>query len=72
MSVLRTSLLLAGLTALFLALGYVIGGQSGMVIALVVAIATNAFAYWNSDTMVLRMYDAQEVDARSAPELVGW
>ena len=71
MSMLRTSLLLAGLTALFLALGYLIGGQTGMVIALIIAIATNIFAYWNSDKMVLRMYNAQEVDRRSAPELVG-
>jgi heat shock protein HtpX len=71
MSMLRTALLLAGLTALFLVLGYVIGGQGGMLIALVIAIGTNIFAYWNSDKMVLRMYNAQEVDARSAPELVG-
>ena len=71
MSMLRTSLLLAGLTALFLALGYIIGGQSGMLIALVIAIATNLFAYWNSDRMILRMYNAQEVDAGSAPELAG-
>lgn len=71
MSMLRTALLLAGLTALFLALGYVIGGQGGMLIALAIAIATNIFAYWNSDKMVLRMYNAQQVDARSAPELVG-
>jgi heat shock protein HtpX len=71
MSMLRTFLLLAGLTALFLALGYVIGGQGGMLIALIIAIATNIFAYWNSDKMVLRMYNAREVDARSAPELVG-
>jgi heat shock protein HtpX len=71
MSILRTSLLLAALTALFLALGYVIGGQGGMLIALVIAIATNVFAYWNSDKMVLRMYNAQEVDAASAPQLVG-
>ena len=71
MSMLRTSLLLAGLTALFLALGYLIGGQTGMVMALIIAIATNIFAYWNSDKMVLRMYNAQEVDRRSAPELVG-
>lgn len=67
----RTAILLAGLTALFLAVGYMIGGESGMLIALLVAIATNAFAYWNSDKMVLRMYGAQPVDARSAPELWG-
>ena len=71
MSMLRTSLLLAGLTALFLALGWLIGGQNGMLIALAVAVATNAFAYWNSDAMVLRMYNAHEVDARSAPEFYG-
>ncbi len=71
MSMLRTSMLLAGLTALFLAVGWFIGGQTGMLIALVVAIGTNVFAYWNSDKMVLRMYGAQEVDVRSAPELYG-
>jgi heat shock protein HtpX len=49
--------------------GYLIGGQAGMVIALLVAGATNLFAYWNSDKMVLRMYGAREVDERSAPEL---
>jgi heat shock protein HtpX len=71
MGILRTSLLLAGLTALFLAVGWMIGGQTGMLIALVFAIGTNVFAYWNSDKMVLRMYNAHEVDARSAPELYG-
>ncbi|HRW61423.1 MAG TPA: zinc metalloprotease HtpX [Defluviicoccus sp.] len=71
MNTTRTAILLAGLTALFLAVGYMIGGGSGMLIALLVAIATNAFAYWNSDKMVLRMYGAQPVDARSAPELWG-
>jgi heat shock protein HtpX len=71
MDMMRTFLLLAGLTALFLAIGFLIGGQQGMIIALLIAIATNAFAYWNSDKMVLRMYDAREVDSRSAPELYG-
>lgn len=71
MGILRTSLLLAGLTALFLAVGWMIGGQTGMLIALVFAVGTNAFAYWNSDKMVLRMYNAHEVDGRSAPELYG-
>ncbi len=71
MGMLRTSLLLAGLTGLFLALGWMIGGQTGMLIALVIALGTNIFAYWNSDQMVLRMYNAQEIDARSAPELYG-
>ena len=71
MNTARTAILLAGLTSLFLAVGFLIGGESGMLIALAVAIATNAFAYWNSDKMVLRMYGAQPVDARSAPELWG-
>jgi heat shock protein HtpX len=71
MSMLRTSLLLAGLTALFLVVGWFIGGQAGMLIALVIAIGTNVFAYWNSDKMVLRMHHAQEVDSRSAPDLFG-
>ena len=65
----RTALLLAGMTGLFLAVGYMIGGTGGMVIAFLVAIGMNAFAYWNSDKMVLRMHGAREVDASSAPEL---
>ena len=71
MNYFKTAILLAGLTALFMAVGYVIGGQSGMLIALLVAAATNLFAYWNSDKMVLRMNGAQEVDEASAPELYG-
>jgi heat shock protein HtpX len=71
MSVTKTAVLLAGLTALFLAVGYAIGGASGMLIALALALGMNAYAYWNSDKMVLRMYGAREVDARSAPELYG-
>ncbi len=64
----RTALLLAGLTGLFLGIGFLIGGGQGMVIALAVAGAMNMFAYWNADKMVLRMYGAREVDARTAPE----
>lgn len=70
MSYFRTAILLAAMTALFMGIGFLIGGQSGMVIALVVAAAMNLFAYWNSDKMVLSMYGAREVDERSAPELV--
>src|SRR5258708_36941601 len=70
MNYLRTAILLAGLTALFMGVGYLIGGASGETIALVIAAATNLFAYWNSDRMVLSMYGAHEVDARTAPELV--
>jgi heat shock protein HtpX len=65
----RTALLLAAMTGLFLAVGYLIGGQVGMAIALAIAVAMNAFAYWNSDKVVLRMHGAQEVDAASAPQL---
>ena len=65
----RTALLLAAMTGLFLAVGYLIGGQGGMMIAFVIALAMNGFAYWNSDKLVLRMHGAQEVDAASAPEL---
>jgi len=71
MSYFRTAILLAALTALFMGIGFLIGGQSGMVIALLVAGGMNLFAYWNSDKMVLRMYGAREVDERSAPELYG-
>ncbi len=70
MSYFRTALLLAGLTALFMGVGYLIGGGSGAVIALGFAAATNMFAYWNSDRMVLSMYGAHQVDRTTAPELV--
>jgi heat shock protein HtpX len=67
----KTAMLLAALTAIFVAMGAAIGGQQGMVIAFVVALAMNAFSLWNSDKMVLRMFGAQEVDERSAPEYYG-
>jgi len=70
MNLFRTAVLMAFLTGLFIAIGYLIGGQTGMVFAFLFAAGTNLFAYWNSDKMVLRMYDAQEVDESSAPELV--
>jgi heat shock protein HtpX len=70
MNYLRTAILLAGLTALFMGVGYLIGGASGATIALVIAAATNLLAYWNSDRMVLSIYGAHEVDARTSPELV--
>lgn len=68
MNTLRTGLLLAAMTALFLAAGFLIGGEAGMLIAFGLAAAMNLFAYWNADKLVLRMYGAREVDARSAPE----
>ncbi|HMF25279.1 MAG TPA: zinc metalloprotease HtpX [Pseudolabrys sp.] len=70
MSFLRTAILLAGLTALFMAVGYLVGGPNGALIAFFVAAATNFFAYWNADRLVLRMQGAQEVDEHTAPELV--
>ncbi len=71
MNMFRTALLLAAMTAIFMGVGYLIGGPSGMMVAFGVAVATNLFAYWNSDKMVLRMHHAREVDARSAPEYYG-
>ena len=67
----RTAILLAGMTALFMGVGYLLGGTGGMAIAFLVALGMNAFSYWNADKVVLRMYDAREVDARSAPEFYG-
>lgn len=69
MSYFRTAMLLAGMTALFMGIGYLIGGASGAVLALVVAAGMNVFTYWNSDRMVLSMHGAQPVDARNAPDL---
>ena len=69
MNYFRTALLLAGLTALFMGVGFLIGGKGGALIALVVAAGMNLFAYWNSDRMVLSMYGAHEVDRNSAPDL---
>ena len=71
MSIFRTGVLLAGLTALFLVVGYLIGGEAGMLIALGFAVMTNMFAYFSGDKVVLRMYGAREVDRRSAPGFYG-
>ena len=68
MNFFKTSLLLAAMTAVFMAFGFLIGGQGGMLIALLVAAGMNFFSYWNADRMVLAMHNAREVDARSAPE----
>lgn len=69
MSYARTAILLAVLTGLLVAIGGLIGGQSGMVVALLMAGGMNALAWWNSDKMVLSMYGAQRVDSHSAPGL---
>jgi heat shock protein HtpX len=66
---LRTTVLLAALTALFMAVGYFIGGTGGMMIAFLVALATNLIGYWNSDKLVLRMQNAQPVERSRVPEL---
>ena len=71
MNVMRTAMLLALMTALFMGVGYLIGGSGGMMIAFLIAAAMNLFSYWNADKMVLRMHHAVEVDERSAPEYYG-
>ena len=68
MSDMRTFVLLAGLTALFMLLGGVLGGQSGMLVALLLAVGVNFWAYWNSDQAVLRMFNAEEVGPQQFPE----
>ncbi len=65
---LKTGVLMAAITALFGAIGGAVGGQSGMMMALGFAVVTNFFAYWFSDKMVLKMYNAKEVDESSAPQ----
>ncbi len=65
----RTFMLMAAMTALFIGVGYLLGGTGGMLFALIFAVASNGFAYWNSDKLVLRMYGAKPVDAASAPGL---
>jgi heat shock protein HtpX len=71
MNTIRTAMLLAFMTALFMGVGYLIGGSGGMTIAFLVAAAMNFFSYWNADKMVLRMHRAVEVDAQNAPEYYG-
>jgi heat shock protein HtpX len=63
MNHLKTYILLAGLTALFMGAGFLIGGPTGMLIAFVLALCMNAFSYWNADKIVLKTYGAVEVDA---------
>ncbi len=67
-NLMKTAVLMAAITALFMAIGSVLGGRQGMMLALVVALGMNFFSYWFSDTMVLKMYNAQEVDETSAPQ----
>ncbi|WP_374275597.1 zinc metalloprotease HtpX [Brevundimonas sp.] len=62
MNHLKTFILLGAMTALFMGIGYLIGGSGGMLIALVFAGGMNLFSYWNADKIVLKMYKAQPVD----------
>jgi heat shock protein HtpX len=66
----KTALLLAALTAILVAMGAAVGGRSGLMVAFVVALMMNVMSLWKSDTMVLKMFKAQEVDDQTAPELV--
>jgi heat shock protein HtpX len=68
---LKTFIFMAGLTALLVVIGNVIGGQTGMFIAFAFAVAMNFASYWFSDKIVLRMYNAQEVSESESPELYG-
>jgi len=69
-NVMKTAILMAAITGLFMAVGALLGGQSGMVLALGLALVMNFFSYWFSDKLVLRMYNAQEVDETRAPQFV--
>jgi heat shock protein HtpX len=69
-NLMKTAILMAAITALFMALGQMLGGRSGMMIALVVALGMNFFSYWFSDKLVLKMYNAREVDETTAPQFV--
>ena len=71
MNIMRTAMLIAALTAIFMGVGYLVGGAGGMMIAFLIAAGMNVFSYWNSDKMVLSMYGAREVDERTAPEYYG-
>jgi heat shock protein HtpX len=70
MNTLRTGILMAAMTGLFLVIGYLIGGETGVAVAFLFAAGSNLFAYWNSDKVLLHMYGARQVDETSAPELV--
>src|ERR1700712_5585427 len=67
----KTAMLMAAITALFVVIGGMIGGSKGIALALVVALAMNFFSYWFSDKLVLKMYNAQEVDEATAPQFYG-
>ncbi|MEL7030907.1 MAG: zinc metalloprotease HtpX [Pseudomonadota bacterium] len=66
----KTFMLLAALTALFMAVGYLVGGPMGMGIAFVIAGGLNLFSYWNADKIVLRMQGAREVDSQDRSPII--
>jgi len=68
MNLFKTGILMAGMTALFMGLGFILGREAGMAIALMVAVAMNLFTYWNADKMVLRMNNARQVTQQEAPD----
>jgi heat shock protein HtpX len=70
-NLMKTAILMAAITALFMLIGHWLGGQAGMMLAFVVALGMNFFSYWFSDQMVLKMYNAREVDDSTAPQFVG-
>ncbi len=70
-NLLKTAILMAAITALFVVVGQLLGGQNGMILALLFALGMNFFSYWFSDKMVLKMYNAREVDAQSSPRFYG-
>jgi len=71
MNFMKTTMLLAALTALFMALGFTLGGPRGAILALIVAAGMNLFTFWNADKIVLKMHNAVEVDANSHPDYYG-
>ena len=71
MNSIKTTMLMALLMALMVALGGIFAGHTGMTVMLIIALGMNFFSYWFSDRMVLSMYNAQEVDRQRAPELYG-
>ena len=71
MNSIKTTMLMALLMGLMVALGGAFAGHTGMTVMLIIALGMNFFSYWFSDRMVLSMYNAQEVDRQSAPELYG-
>jgi heat shock protein HtpX len=68
MNTMRTGLLMAAMMGLFLAVGFIIGREQGMLVAFVIAAGMNILTYWNADKIVLRMHGARQVDRQSAPE----